>query len=79
MADSLFDILQHKDFSEPSEVAAIKQYIDEHFQVTPEVRLGDYDIIITVPSAALAGVLRFHVKQLQKVAQTNKRLVLRIR
>lgn len=79
MADSLFDILQKKDFSEPPEVAAIKSYVDDHFQVTPEVRLGDYDIIITVPSAALAGVLRFHVKQLQAAAQTKKRLVLRIR
>ena len=79
MADSLLDILGRKDFSEPPEIAAIKSYIDEHFQASAEVLLRDYDIIITVPSAALAGALRFHVRKLQAAAQTNKRLVLRIR
>jgi len=79
MADSLFDILSHKDFSEPPEMAAIKAYIQEHFKVDAEVYLRDFDIIITVPSAALAGVLRFHARKLQTAAQTKKRLIIRIR
>jgi hypothetical protein len=79
MTDSLFDILSRKDFDEPSEMTAIKQYIQEHFQVAAEVALRDREIIITVPSAALAGTLRFHVRKLQAAANTNKRLVLRIR
>jgi hypothetical protein len=78
MADSLFDILSRKDFSEPPEVTAIKQYIMEHFRVDAEVLNRDYEIIITVPSAALAGTLRFHATKLQHAANTQKRLVLRI-
>ena len=79
MADSLFDILSTKDFSEPTEKLAIKQYIAEHFKVDAEVMVRDFDIIITVPNAALAGTLRFHVRKLQDAASTKKRLVLRIR
>ena len=79
MADSLFDILSHKDFDEPPEIAALKQYVQKHFQATVEVVVRERDIIITAPSAPLAGILRFHQHQLQKVAQTNKRITLRIR
>lgn len=79
MADSLFDILSRKDFDEPPEIAAIKQYVQEHFQVAVEVIVRERDIVVTAPSAALAGTLRFHLKQIQKAAQTEKRLVLRIR
>ena len=79
MSDSLSDILSRKDFSEPPEKLAIKQYIAEHFQVDAEVIARDFDIVITVSSAALAGVLRFHVRKLQTAAKTNKRLVIRIR
>jgi len=79
MADSLFDILSHKDFSEPAEITAIKQYIAVHFKVDAEVTNHDFDIIITVPSAALASTLRFHVVKIREAANTKKRLVLRIR
>lgn len=79
MADSLFDILAHKDFSEPPELAAIKGYIHDHFQADAEVVSHEFDIVIIVTSASLAGVLRFHVRKLQTAAQTKKRLVIRIR
>ena len=79
MADSLFDILARKDFSEPPELAAIKGYIYDHFQVDSEVTIHEFEIIIVVPSASLAGVLRFHARKMQTAAQTKKRLVIRIR
>lgn len=79
MTESLFDIFSRKDFSEPPEIAAIKDYIAEHFHVDDvQVLPRDFDIVITVPSASLAGVLRFHVRKLQDAANTKKRLVLRI-
>ncbi len=78
MAESLFDILSHKDFSEPPEIAAIKQYIAVHFQVDAEVTIREHDILVGVPSAALAGTLRFHARKLQAAAKSNKRLVFRI-
>ncbi len=79
MADSLFDILSRKDFSEPPEIAAIQGYIAEHFHAEAEITMHEFDIVITVPSAALAGVLRFHARKLQAAAKTTKRLVIRIR
>ena len=79
MADSLFDILAHKDFDEPPEIAAIKRYITDHFQETVEVIIRERDIVITASSAGLASTLRFHIRQLQTTADTTKRIVLRIR
>jgi hypothetical protein len=79
MSDSLFDILAHKDFDQPAEIAAIKQYINDHFQESIEVIVRERDIIVTTPSAALASTLRFHVRQMQQAAQTTKRIILHIR
>lgn len=79
MADSLFDILARKDFSEPPELAAVRSYIHDHFQADAEVMAREFEIIVVVPSASLAGVLRFHVRKMQAAAQTKKRLVIRIR
>lgn len=79
MADSLLDILARKDFSEPPEIAAIKNYIREHFNAEAEVTNRDFEIIITVASAALASTLRFRLVEIRRAAQTKKRLVLRIR
>jgi hypothetical protein len=79
MTDSLFDILSQKDFSEPAEIVAIKRYIKEHFQEAVEVTSYDRDIVVTTPSAALTNTLRFHLKQLKQVAQTDKRIALRTR
>ena len=79
MAHSLFDILSRKDFSEPPEIAAIKQYIAEHFQEDSDVTVREREIIISVPSASLASTLRFHARKLQAAAGTTKRLVFRIR
>jgi hypothetical protein len=79
MADSLLDILAHKSFDEPPEMQAIKRYVREHFQEAVEVLVRDRDILVTVPNAALAGTLRFQVRQLQHAAQTSKRIVFKIR
>lgn len=79
MADSLFDILSHKTFDEPPEIAAVKRYVEEHFHTAVEVIVRDRDILVTAPSAALAGTLRLHIRPLQQAAATDKRIVLRIR
>ncbi len=77
MTDSLSSILSHKGFNEPSEMVAIKRYVQDHFQVAVEVMIRGGVIIVTSPSAALTSTLRFQSLQLQKVARTDKRIVLR--
>jgi hypothetical protein len=79
MANSLFDILKDKNFDEPSESVAIKKYVFDHFKEHVAVTVRERDIIIEVPSAALAGTLRLHQIQMKKAASTEKRLMLRIR
>ncbi|MGH7142099.1 MAG: hypothetical protein ACREF5_01325 [Candidatus Saccharimonadales bacterium] len=79
MADSLFDILSQKDFTEPPETMAIKRYIQDHFKVAVEAVIHNSDIIISAPSAALANTLRYHSRELKFAAKTDKRIVLRIK
>ena len=76
--DSLQDLLGKYSPKEPSEVLAIKQYIEEKFHMSSSVGLQGESIVVTVPSASLANTLRFQVMQLQEVAQTKKRIIFRI-
>lgn len=76
--DSLFDLLGRKDFDMPPEAAAIKKYVRDEFHTEVEVTVREKDILIAVPSAALAGTLRMRVPLLKKLAQTDKRLAFRI-
>jgi hypothetical protein len=76
--DSLNDILARKDFDEPAEVRAIKQYVQEKFQESVAVTLREREIIIAAPSAALMGTLRMRITELQDLLETDKRLVFRI-
>jgi hypothetical protein len=76
--DSLDSILKHKDFEEPPEMAAIKKYVQDEFQTAVSVQVREKDIIIQVPSAALANTLRLRSPDIKQRAQTTKRLTFRI-
>lgn len=76
--DSLNDILLGKDFDEPTEITAIKAYVQRQFKATVSVQLQQNSILIIAGSAALANSLRLKTPQLQKAAQTDKKLIFRI-
>jgi hypothetical protein len=76
--DSLLNILKNKDFDEPSESVAIKKYVQDEFQVTVGVQVRDKDIIIMVPSAALASTLRLRGPDIKRRCQLDKKLTFRI-
>lgn len=76
--DSLDNILKRKDFDEPPEMAAIKQYVQDEFKTTVSVLVRDKDIVIEVPSAALANTLRLRTTDIKKRCHTGKRLTFRI-
>jgi hypothetical protein len=76
--DSLQSILSDKDFDEPPEISSIKKYVQAEFGVTVGVRLRERDIIISVPSAALANTLRLRGPELKRRCQLDKRLTFRI-
>ena len=76
--DSLFNILGRKDFDEPPEMSSIKKYVQDKFQTAVGVQIRERDIVIIVPSAALANTLRLCGPDLKRRCQIDKRLTFRI-
>ncbi|MDB5181550.1 MAG: hypothetical protein JWP13_313 [Candidatus Saccharibacteria bacterium] len=78
MSNSLADILMSKNFDEPAESTAIKQYVLDKYRKSVAVTVREKDIVITAQGAAFTNALRMQWKQLQRAAQTDKRLVFKI-
>jgi hypothetical protein len=76
--DSLNSILGNKDFDEPPEMASIKKYVQDEFQIKVGVLIRDRDIVIQVPNAALANTLRLRGPEIKRRCQLDKRLTFRI-
>jgi hypothetical protein len=76
--DSLYDLLAGKDFDQPPEIEAIKQYVREHYAKEVGVALRDKDIVVSVPGASLASRLRFDMPKIKEAVKTDKKIVLRI-
>lgn len=76
--DSLNDILGNKDFDEPPEISSIKKYVQDEFKTAVGVQVRERDIVVQVPSAALANTLRLRVPDIQRRCQIDKRLTFRI-
>lgn len=76
--DSIGDVLDKYKNDEPDEVSAIKVYIAQEFNAPVSITVQQNALIISVQSASLANTLRLRIPVLQKIANTSKRLVLRI-
>lgn len=76
--DSLFSILGDKNFDEPPEMTAIKKYVQDEFNTRVSVQVREKDIVVEVPSAALAGTLRMRAPEIKRRCQLDKKLTFRI-
>lgn len=76
--DDLRDILSKRDFDEPSEVRAIKDYVRRYYEAEVRVSMQPHSIVVTARSAGLIGSLRANLPKLQDAAGTDKRIMLRI-
>lgn len=76
--DSLHTILSNKDFDEPPEMASIKKYVQDEFHLDVGVMVRERDIVVMVPSAALAATLRLRGPDIKRRCQLTKRLTFRI-
>ena len=76
--DSLNSILGRKDFDEPSEIKSIKKYVQDEFQTDVSILVRDKDIVITVPSASLANMLRLRSVEIKRRCRLDKKLTFRI-
>lgn len=72
------DILSRKDFDIPPEVEAIKTYIRRHYDAEVTVTVQQRGFIVSARSAGLIGTLRLNLAKLQKAADTDKPITLRI-
>ncbi len=79
MSDSLGDLLAKRDFDEPSEIRAIKNYVRRYYNdAEVKVTMQPHTIVVAARSAALIGSLRLNLPKLEKAAATDKRILLRI-
>jgi ABC-type hemin transport system substrate-binding protein len=76
--DDLSSILRGKDFDEPPEVRAIKEYVRRYYDAEVKVTMQPHAIVVSARSAALIGTLRLNLPKLQTAANTEKRIMLRI-
>jgi hypothetical protein len=76
--DGIRDILRRKDFDEPPEIQAIKEYVRRYYDVDVKVTMQSHTIVVAARSAALIGTLRMNLPKLQAAANTDKRIMLRI-
>lgn len=78
MTDSIGNLLPKKRLNKPKEIEIIKKFVINSYQVEPGVTVKTNQIVISVPSAALASSLRMQLHDLQEMCQTKKRLVIQI-
>lgn len=78
MTESLFDILSRRDDSEPPEITSIKRFVKDRYNTSVTVSLKKNQIIICAKNAALAGSLRMHIVELQKIVKSKSRIIIRI-
>ncbi len=60
-------------------MVAIRKFVHDTYNENAEVLVREQDIIVSVRSAALANSLRLKINELRLAAQTEKRIVFRIR
>jgi predicted RNA-binding protein YlqC (UPF0109 family) len=78
MTNSIADILGKKSYGEPEEIAVIKNYVRKELRTEVSVTVQDRQIIITVPTGAMASALRPHLYKMAIECKTKKRLMIRI-
>jgi hypothetical protein len=77
--DGLSDILQRKNFDEPLEVRAIKEYVRRYYDdAEVRVTMQQHAIVVSARSAGLIGSLRLNLPKLQAASGTEKRILLRV-
>lgn len=56
----------------------IKDYVKREFDSPVGVELRQQQIVIAVPSAAMASALRMHLHKIKALLETDKRLIIKI-
>lgn len=77
--DSIADLLTKHTPSEPPEIQAIKQYVQQQFKESVHVMIRERDVVITVRSSAVAGALRMRKIDLGSILNApGKQIIFRV-
>lgn len=76
--DSLKDLLSAKNLDEPTEIAALREYCQQLFSITPKISIKNDCIWLLVPNGILATELRMRTPEIKTRCGLTKKLVVRI-
>ena len=76
--DSLKDLLAVKDLDEPTEVSALRDYVQMLFHYVPEVKINAKTITVVVPNSKMASELRLRELEITRRCQLTKKLFIKI-
>ena len=76
--EDLSNILSRRNFDEPPEIRAIKEYVRRYYDTDVNVQMQAHNLVVSSRSAALIGSLRMNLPKLQTAAASEKRIILRI-
>ncbi|MCA9348789.1 hypothetical protein KC878_01450 [Candidatus Saccharibacteria bacterium] len=77
--DSLKDLLLQKNMEEPTEVTALREFIRQEFELTPEIRIQPNMLTVYMPNAATASILRMRYYEVKTRCQLTRKLYVKIR
>lgn len=75
--DSLQEILSHRDFTPPDEVASVKEFISRRYKSPSQVRVERDALIVRVPSSALAATLQLEQNRMIEACRITRKLIIR--
>jgi cytidylate kinase len=74
--DNISDLLSQRNISEPPEIKIIKDFILKKYDEDVSVKIETSKIVIFASNSALANSIRMHIPEIQKVCDSDKRIVI---
>jgi hypothetical protein len=78
MTNQIGDLIGRKNYSEPPEIQQIKEFVKARIGIVPKVSIRPESYVVSVSSAAAAGTLRIHLRELQELLGAEKKILIRI-
>ncbi|HEU5005042.1 MAG TPA: hypothetical protein VFT49_03080 [Candidatus Saccharimonadales bacterium] len=75
--DSLQNIMANHHFEAPDEAKALKDYLLRKYNTEGRIKVDDNNVILSVPSSALAATLQLERDKVARECGIKKRLVIR--
>ena len=76
--DSLKDLLMVKDLEEPTEVTALRQYVQDLFKITPTIKISKNYVTVIVKNGKLATELRGRQMDIERRCQLTRKLFVKV-